>query len=261
MNAKNISLENYYFKILLVGAPKTGKTHFIGTFDKPSYVFDFDDGMLTVLGKDIEFDTFQDSNLMQPLAFTLAQKKLIEIQNTLKSENKLRVNNKEVFLISVDGSTMLQEVIMNRVLFQKGRAGQMPQIGEMGSNDYSAVRVEYQNFISQIVALPCHIIIVCHDEPEKDQVTGAISVKPALIGRLSTTIGGRFDFVFRTEVVGGKPLKYRLQTRCLGAYEAGTRAAWLDVHEEADLKVLFSKFAAYKKSLEGKENDNKTCIP
>ena len=56
-NAKNISSTRH--NILLIGDSGTHKTWFVGTVPGV-YVFDFDVGMATLRGLDIEYDTFKD---------------------------------------------------------------------------------------------------------------------------------------------------------------------------------------------------------
>ena len=67
-------------KILVYGDSGSYKTRFAGTFPKP-YFFDTDNGMLSLRDhKNIEYDTFIDGNLKNPIAAGLIEKKVSELQ-------------------------------------------------------------------------------------------------------------------------------------------------------------------------------------
>ena len=52
-NTKDLTFDALKLKVLVYGESGTGKTLFAGTFPKPLF-FDFDGGMLTLRGKDID---------------------------------------------------------------------------------------------------------------------------------------------------------------------------------------------------------------
>ena len=55
MNTKDIKLT--HIKVLVWGEAKAGKSTFAATFPRP-FFFDFDSGMLSLMGKDIEYETY-----------------------------------------------------------------------------------------------------------------------------------------------------------------------------------------------------------
>ena len=63
-NTKNITVENVELKVLVYGDSGTGKTTFLSTFPN-LYVFDFDVGVLSIRGKDVEYDVYYDEDLEQ----------------------------------------------------------------------------------------------------------------------------------------------------------------------------------------------------
>lgn len=245
-NCKSMTLEGLLLNILVLGQQKTGKTWLVGTFPGLPYVFDFDDGIKTLIGKDIEYDTFVETNPKQPMAWKNTQTRLEEFEKSAKADGVVKYEGRTIDLISVDGSTELLNIMMNQILYINGRLGGMPQ-----QNDWGPQMGAYVRFINRIKALPCHCVVIAHERIVEQEHTGIVKTLPAVTGKetLAPTLGGKFDIIFRAETKKvGQNVQYRLLTQNQGIYEAGHRFGdAFDVYEEPDLARILEKIEAYRK--------------
>lgn len=241
-NAKNMSLDNKPVNIFFFGAPKTGKTSIIRTFPGLPYVFDFDDGLWPLMGHDVEYDTFTDVDSKRPEALVKAKKKLDEFSKMAREKGHVEINGRRIDMVVLDGCSEFLQSAMNYVLMTAGRPGGVPQ-----QNDWSPQMTEFMRFITQMKALPCHTMVIAHEDAREDKITGEIKMLPAITGKLSGRIAGKYDVVFRAEIQKrGGQLEHRLLTRHKGLVEAGHRFNdAFEMYEAMDLKVIMDKIRTY----------------
>lgn len=274
-NCKELTIDTMKFNILACGEQKTGKTRLIGTFGGHSYIFDFDDGIKTLIGRDVSYDSFLEIDVMRPMAYQMAQKQMdafekqvqkqiLEIkkripitdaastkalQEAIKQETFIEYEGRKVGLVALDGSTELLNIIMNQKLFVTGRPGVMPQ-----RDDYGPQMVEYVKFVNRAKALPCHTFVVCHETIVENEHTGIVKTLPAITGKqtLAPVFGGKFDIIVRTEVKRrGSETEYRLLTQNQGIHTAGHRfGEAFEPFEVPDLEGLIEKVRVYKAKVE-----------
>ena len=200
-NAKNITSADT--NILLIGDSGTGKTNFIGTIadaGESVYVFDFDKGMATLAGKDVEYDTFKEASKGQKvLPFAKAQgvyefaaawpafiKKLNDI-GALIDQGKGPQN------IAFDSLTFMSMIAMSHVLFSTNQ--DMPHQGSWGAQQEYIKRV-----LNQVTAWPVRLICTAHIQRDTNDLTQVTEKLPLLTGKLAGLISAFFDEVYYTEV-------------------------------------------------------------
>lgn len=248
-NCKELTIDTMKFNILACGEQKTGKTRLIGTFGGHSYIFDFDDGVKTLIGRDVSYDSFLEVDVMRPMAYQRAQKQMDDFEKQVKEKGFIEYEGHKIGLVALDGSTELLNIIMNQKLFVSGRPGVMPQ-----RDDYGPQMVEYVKFVNRARALPCHTMVVCHETIVENEHTGIVKTLPAITGKqtLAPVFGGKFDIIVRTEVKRrGSQVEYRLLTQNQGIHTAGHRfGEAFEPFEVPDLEGLIEKVRLYKAKVE-----------
>ena len=250
--AIDITVETSKLNFLIIGEPFVGKTRLLKTFPGTVYVFDFDDGTKILMGAErIYYDTILETDIKRPAAFKRANMQLDAFEKCAREKGIVEyVEGDETIkidLIAIDGSTELLSIIMNQVLFINGRPGTMPQ-----QNDWGPQTTAYTNFINRVKALPCHVVVICHEHIIEDQNEG-MKMVPAITGKLATKIGAKFDAVFRMESKRkGREVNYQMLTRNLGIYQAGHRFEdALELYEKPDLGMVIEKLKNYQERKKG----------
>ena len=214
-------------KVLVYGKSGSGKTMFAGTFPKP-YVFDSDNGTLSLrnMGNDVEYDVYRDGDLARPTAINAIEKKVAELQKGNGIET-----------IVVDSLTTIADLAMNRVLFMNGRAKAVPQ-----QQDWLQQMNWIRNFVLTLLAMPKHVVVVAHEQVDKDENLGNLQALPMVTGKLAGKIGLYFDEVYNAQCISkGKEVEYRLLTRGTSIYTAKSRLGCFEMYEVPYYDKLMEK--------------------
>lgn len=207
-------------KVLVYGDSGTGKTVFSTSFPGPVYVADFDGKISSAASywgatnkarlNEIEYDKFVPEPNTK-LSHFHAFKTKLEEHSELGKQGKFPFKTYVVDSLTLFSEAMMQEVI---------RAN--PGISRVEKTvpalqDYLIFGVHFKQFLAKILALPCNVVVTAHAEHSKDDVTGSISIRPMLSGKLSNEIPIRFAEVYHSKVVEkeGKPV-FILQTKSAG---------------------------------------------
>lgn len=200
--------------ILLIGDSGTHKTFFLGGVPN-LYVFDFDKGLATIRGKDVEYDTFKDKQRGQVVeSFEQAQGiypfggawpafilKLQQIGSEI-------AKGKGPKAIALDSLTFLSEIAMNRVLLDTNMAA--PHQGS-----YGAQQQYIKVVLGTLTAWPIRLICTAHIQRDKNDLTTIVEKLPFLTGKLAGMISAYFDEVYFCESMAeiGKDPKFVVRTR------------------------------------------------
>lgn len=226
-NTKDITTENLKLRVMVYGDSGTGKTTFLATFPRP-YIFDFDDGLLSVRGKDIEYDRYVDEDELHPVAYTRFEKKL----NSLIKECEYKT-------IGIDSLTMLQRALMNQVSFINNKAGKPMTLQEWGIVIDTLSRLFYK-----LMSVPVHLVMTAHEIIREDPITGEITNTPLVYGsKLPGMLPLWFGEVYRTQIEYDKDRNrvYRVLTAATRRYTAKSRLRCFNELETPDYKVLMKK--------------------
>ena len=199
MNAKDLTIEKVKLNVLVYGKSGTGKTSFACSFPKP-YVFDFDKGMLSQRGRDVEFDTFSS---YQEFEFKLA-----ELQRECEFET-----------LVLDSVTTMQEYLLDKILVANRR--QMPTM-----NEWNILIAELKDLFMRLTKMVNHLVVVAHEQLIQDEITGEVLIQPLIVGKkLPEMLPLWFDECYRASVgrdKDGKPM-HQLLVRASTKYMARTR--------------------------------------
>jgi len=153
--------------------------------------------------------------------------------------------------------------LMNLFLNEIGRmeqGGLFEHIGTLFIDSFSTMSValldacgkdwqewseRFQLIISDLNALPCHIVLTSHLEIIKDEVTGRAEAHMYTPGRVKYWIPGLFSEKYVLNVTGaGDAAKYTLITKNTGYFKCSTRIGANGIfkaEEEPDMKALLKK--------------------
>lgn len=207
--------------ILLVGDGGTEKTRFIAGCPKP-LVIDFDFGMASTAGMDVQYVTFQDApyrpkagpGKLQPgvneklgvYPWGTAWNKFIAylddvlwpaIENgsfTVQTED----GPYKFETLGIDSLTTMANTCMNGVLSDNGKTGKnQPEVQHWGQQLRSLETV-----ISQVAAWPVRLVVTAHIKRDENLVMETKEFLPLVAGQFSGKVGIYFDEVYYTKVEG-----------------------------------------------------------
>jgi GTPase SAR1 family protein len=234
----NNSPNTQALKLLLYGPMGSGKTNLLRTARQPVLLHSFDPGGTKTVRDEIKAgqiiaDTrYEVEDPMNPTAFQAWDNEYHRLKNG-------GVFNK-IGTFAIDSGTTWSSAAMNVILKRAGRPGSTPQ-----QNDYLPTMVLLENAIKDMTSLPCDVILICHEDTDKDEASGRLYVGPLFIGKLKYRIPILFDEVYyATTKETSSGVNYFLLTRSTGLYKARTRlgkGGLFETYEVQDIKALLKK--------------------
>lgn len=207
-----------YTKVIVFGDSGTGKTCFAAGFPGPIEVCDFD----LKIGSAANF---------------YAGNKLLDDINveSYPYDSKdyggagFRFNNdidklKAAFLkgerpcetLVLDSFTTMSERLMEHFLKENPNVPRVKIKGPIvpSQQDYGYYLNFIKKFLSELVSLPCNLVMTAHIEIKKDDKTGALLRLPMASGKISSLLPIYFEEVYMSYVEGeGDKRRYRAQTQ------------------------------------------------
>lgn len=197
-SAKNVN-QDARIKMLVYGDSGVGKTVFSGGFPKP-FVIASEEGLLSIAGKDVDYVSVTRWEQIEEIYLHL-----------LKTESRKKYQS-----VIVDSFTTLQQIALGYVLEQNGR--QFPE-----QRDWGMLLELMRRFFRQMADLPYHIVFICLAGTEKDELTGIISEKPAIVGRMAAEAPAYVDIVMHLTVEMSRKGGETTVTR-FGIFQPSSRA-------------------------------------
>jgi hypothetical protein len=177
MNTKDLTPSNLNLNVLIYGKSGTGKTSWAAHFPKP-YIFDFDKGVMSIRGKDVEYDTYSGKD-----AYSKFERKLLSFETNCPYET-----------IIIDSLTTMQDYCMDRIL--EINAVKQPRI-----QDWGALINEIKDVMMRGAKLNKNFIVVAHEQLVQDSQSGVFVVQPLVSGKsLPGQLPLWFDECYRTHV-------------------------------------------------------------
>ena len=174
LNAKDMTIDNIKLNVLVYGKSGTGKTTFACCFPK-AYVFDFDKGMLSQRGREVEYDTYT--------SYADFEVKFRQLEANCPYET-----------IVLDSVTTLEKYCMAKALAANRRA--MPTM-----NEWNILIAELTDLFTRATKMSKHLVVVAHEEMVQDEITGEILIRPQIVGKkLPAQLPLWFDEVYRAQV-------------------------------------------------------------
>lgn len=185
---KVVGTESDYLHLLVYGKPGCGKTILGATMPGPILFIDCDDGLLSIrtLRPDspitIEYGIELDNIFSETIG---SLQEFINLIRGLRIE--FAQDPKRYRGIVLDNLTELQRILMSdRTTNEQAGTMRLPQL-----QDWGIILIQVQSIVRMLKKLPCHIILLAHEQ-ERNGQTG-----PALSGRIYEELPGYVDFMFR----------------------------------------------------------------
>ena len=195
--------------VLVYGGAGTGKTRFAGTFPSPVFI-DLDKGMRSLKSAGIAVDYEDYEGVPRQRVFDEVLKSITSLSKDPKYDT-----------IVLDSLTTFAEYAMDSVLFLNKKLGAKPSLP-----DYGQQAVKIKETITELRRTGKNVILIAHEQLQKDELSGRIWGLPLVTGKLAHNIGVYFDEIYHSEVTQVKGIsKYRLVTRPSGLFNARTRLA------------------------------------
>jgi hypothetical protein len=188
---------NAGFALLLIGAPKTGKTTLSMAMPDP-YFLDCEGNLQAAArrypGKRFWYDRVDIDDAGVEVPETLRWKRAMELIDKARQ-------HPEVKTIVVDTLNRLSEWLCEMLVNDPMQATKPLVIGGMKcmtQSHWFPFSTTMRRFVGALRSIPDKLIVCnCHEKTDKDEVLGTLLYKPALGGQNADHIGGMFTDVWR----------------------------------------------------------------
>lgn len=226
-NTKDLDIKNIKLKVLCYGGSGTGKTTFASTFPKP-YFFDFDGGVLSLRGRDVEYDTYTD-----------VYKGKERVKSAWKDFQAKKDDLDKYETIVIDSITTLEDYAMTELLELNKRT-------EPTLHEWGRLVSWMRNFLAVINGYDKHVVVIAHEEMLKDEITGEVWIRPLVVGKkLPQEMPLFFDEVYRSVATKSRQpdadVSYNILTKASEKYICKSRLGVLKDVEVADYKSIMNK--------------------
>lgn len=220
---KYADTQSQFSNFLIYGDFGTGKTRITTTCPRPVWIDSFDPGgtktsalqPLIATGDIIVDNRWETDSWKTPWAFREWER---EMFSRVREGFFTRVGTYVLDSITKWSDSMMFAILQAGTK-GKSRAGQNPEL-----QDYLVQQMTAIDWLSQMMAFPCHTIVTGHIGLMKDEVEGRMVTGLLLAGKLSDKVPLSFDEKYVTrgrETAAG--MEYQLQTKNDGQYKAETR--------------------------------------
>jgi hypothetical protein len=207
---------------LRFGKPKTWKTSsVVGSYPEPLLLFNFDpDGFTSVSGRTINLITSEDfraallnkefkwnTSQVWIIDYTAKGKQRISsdqfknqtqapLQRFITDCNAL-FDNCPFKTVVLDSTTMLNGTVLEFVC--QLNSVKMPTLPLWGQ-----ILGKLEEIVGCLCSLPCHLVMIAHEDSEKDELTGEISLWPMFTGQMKKKVGMLVNqYLYATTETGG----------------------------------------------------------
>lgn len=227
------------FNAIIYGPIGSGKTQLLRTCRPPVFVDSFDPGGTKTnkdwidQGKMYVDIRWEDEDPKTPTVFSA--------WDGVYHQRKRDGFFAQLGTYAIDSGTTFAGTIMNTILKKAGRPGSFPF-----QQDYGPAMGILESVIKDFTTLPCDCILLCHEDIDKDDVSGKMFISPLFWGKLKGRLPLLFDEIYHTETkeTSSGQVNYSLLTRATGLTKARTRLGRdgrFDMYEPQDISALLKK--------------------
>lgn len=211
------------------GPPKSFKTGaVVSSYPKPLLAFEFDPDGLSVVREPVKFITVEEL----PTLCKAEQAKLppitaIDFAALNMADFKVSRKQLSVDYVPTPDAVTFPKVAeaANAVLFQgcPWRTFVLDTVTGLSNRIYghqSATKqaaladprkwagnigMKVQDYLSALLTLPCHVVIIMHDQTEQNELTNTIARLPMIYSKVRESVGNLFSQFFYQQMEAGKP--------------------------------------------------------
>jgi hypothetical protein len=217
--------------LLIYGKPGVGKTYLAATADhvpamRPVLYLNIEGGDMTLRHAAPEIRKIPENG-----SLSWPQLEAVYDQLARQCRNGVQAGEFAPRTVILDTLTECQKMNMSQIMSEllmsepeKGWDPDIPDVRRWGKNIE-----QIRKWVRRYRDLPLNVIMTCHELEDKDNMTGLISHRPQLSGKLSNEVAGFFDVVtylyVKSEEKDGKTVPVRkLLTGAIEGYVAKDRS-------------------------------------
>jgi hypothetical protein len=185
------------WKILSYGSTKTGKTFFIDSLPGPVFVIDTDGSLGGLANPHVLTLSLQREAVLDgaPVYATIDD----VLRKLLHKEGMFADN--AIASLAIDGVTSLADLLLIELMNSSTVGGRKrdPLLQKATFDEYGVLGMLLETIFSKVDALTQHIYVTAGARTDTDQLSGAITGMPDVVGSFRQRIGHRFDAMLYTE--------------------------------------------------------------
>ena len=211
-NAKDVSVNTEFLKVMSVGDSGSGKSIFASSFPTPGFVFDFGNEIISYRGKDFDYESYDVS----ATGWSKFEKDFVNVKK-LVEEGKYKT-------VVVDNLSAMTDLCMEKALQLDPKRSATG--GPLWNVHFQLVKNLMEGRLRQMLNLKCNLVFIAHLDTIHDEQGAVIGVEPSLTGKLSADVPAYFDEVYyhTTRKEGGKTL-WVVQTVPIGRNHGRSRSS------------------------------------
>lgn len=225
-NAKDVTINTEWLKVMSVGEAGSGKSSFAATFPTPGFIFDFGGEIISYRGKDFDYEQYE----LSAKGWGKYEKDFAMLSQCINKgirfpdEKGVSVPGRYQTVI-VDNVSAMTDVCMTKALQLDPKRSATD--GPIWNVHYGLVKNLMEGRLRQLLNLECNLVLIAHLVVIKDQETGAIvGVEPRMTGDLSVTVPAYFHEVYyHSTRKEGNETKWFLQTVPIGRNHGRSRSS------------------------------------
>lgn len=231
-NAKDVTINSEYLKVMSVGESGSGKSVFAATFPTPGFIFDFGGEILSYKGKDFNYEQFDVS----PQGWAKFEREFIQVRKDVV-EGKYKT-------VVIDNLSAMTDLCMEKAMQLDPKRSATN--GPLWNVHYGMVKNLIEGKLRQLLNFNCNLIFIAHVTTKVDENGAVIGVEPSLTGQLSTDVPSYFDEVLyhATRKVNGKT-QWVIQTVPIGRNRGRSRASGIEGLLPPILENDYSLYISY----------------
>lgn len=139
-------------------------------------------------------------------------------------------------VLVVDSATTLFSHMRRLILQVQGR-------GAMEIQDWGIILSNLEELFSVLFSLPFkHVILIAHDQTERDELIGKVEIKPLIDGQMKNKVGLYVEemYYMSPEITKDKAV-YQILTKPVGRVTQARTSRNLKTYEPADFGVIFKE--------------------
>lgn len=234
-----------WLKIVVQGAPKSGKTTFLSTFPNV-LIADLEHaqgGLMSIAHKNVPYVEIDSSERLRTLRMILSD-------DTMRAKAAAQMGMEKIETVAIDTTDELQR-LLKKERMEKTRSSDFKR------DDWGWLLEEMRGVINAFVALPLHVVFTVHTKIQQVDEDHSINA-PALQGAIADELPGMVAFALETvkrkqvDQQGNSYTQYLLQAEGdessphLGNRAAGKLGKLIEPTFETIYKAVFSNIELAK---------------
>jgi len=217
-NAKDVSINTEWLKIMSVGESGEGKSIFASSFPTPGFIFDFGGEIISYKGLDFDYEQYEIS----AKGWGQFEMDLGKIKKALKAGTRIDGSEGEYQTVVVDNLSAMTDVCMERALQLDSKRS--PTGGPIWNVHYGMVKNLMEGRLRQLINLDSNLVLIAHLDTLKDEAGVVVGVEPGLTGKLSADVPSYFHEVYyHTHKREAGVTKWYIQTVPIGRNHGRSR--------------------------------------